>query len=259
MNLQVLIATMNQQDHSLIERMNINSDVIVGNQCNRNEVEEFIFKGNKVKWLSFNERGVGLNRNNTLMRADADICLFADDDVVYFDDYKDKVLNAYKDYPEADVIIFNMRVTRDGVNYFDKVTKTERIGRSKAGTFGAVSITARTKSLKFKNIVFHRMFGGGTEYSCGEDTIFLQDCIKRGLRVYTYATTIGWVNNEISTWFKGYDDKYFYDKGVLFGYLYPKLAKFLCVYHVVKHRNLYKEYSLKKAILKMWEGTDLYL
>ena len=107
-----------------------------------------------------------------------------------------------------------------------------------------------------KNIVFHRMFGGGSKYSCGEDTIFLQDCIKKRLKVYTCTSTIGSVNCDQSTWFQGYTDKYFFDKGVLYKYLYPNLAKALSVYHVLKHRKMYSSVSKRHAIFLMWKGTN---
>ena len=77
MRIEVLVAAMHQTDHALLEKMNIQSDVIVGNQCDRNAVEEFEWNGHRVRYLHFAERGVGLNRNNSLMRAAGDICLFA--------------------------------------------------------------------------------------------------------------------------------------------------------------------------------------
>ena len=43
---------------------------------------------------------------NALMRADADICLFADDDMVYEDNYVEIIENAFRDNPYADVIVF---------------------------------------------------------------------------------------------------------------------------------------------------------
>ena len=73
MKVQVLVATMNQRDHSLPERMHLETDAIISNQCERNEVETFDYRGHRVKMYSFAERGVGLNRNNALMRADGDI------------------------------------------------------------------------------------------------------------------------------------------------------------------------------------------
>lgn len=35
MDLQVLVSTMHQKDYSIIEKMNINSDAIIINQCDR--------------------------------------------------------------------------------------------------------------------------------------------------------------------------------------------------------------------------------
>lgn len=67
MKIQVLVATMNQTDHSLLNKMNIRTDAIIGNQCDRNEIEDFVWNGHKVKYLSFAERGVGLNSNSILV------------------------------------------------------------------------------------------------------------------------------------------------------------------------------------------------
>ena len=76
MTLEVLVSTMYQKDYSLLDRMNIQTDAIVVNQCNENSIEKFEYKGHKIKWISLNERGVGLSRNTALMRSTADICLF---------------------------------------------------------------------------------------------------------------------------------------------------------------------------------------
>ena len=95
MTLQVLVATMHQKDHSLLERMNIQCDAIVINQCDRDEIERFQFRGHDILWMSLKERGVGLSRNTALMRATADILLFADDDVVYNDGWCEQGGNIY--------------------------------------------------------------------------------------------------------------------------------------------------------------------
>ena len=60
MTLQVLIATMHQTDHSLLEKMNIQSDAIAINQCDRDEIERFTYNGHNILWMSLNERGIGL-------------------------------------------------------------------------------------------------------------------------------------------------------------------------------------------------------
>ena len=51
MKVQVLVAAMNQNDHSLLKKMNINSDAIIGNQCDRNGIESFKYKGHDIMYL----------------------------------------------------------------------------------------------------------------------------------------------------------------------------------------------------------------
>ncbi len=256
MSLQVLVAAMHQKDHALLEKMNIQSDVIVGNQCDHDSIETFLWKGHTATYLNRAQRGVGLNRNQALLQADAEICLMADEDVVYYDGYAQVVEEAYRAHPDADVIIFDMRVLTGDGEISNIIKREEFVGKKALSRYGTVRISFKTESIKRKNIYFHRMFGGGTPHTNGEDTIFLSDCADRGLKVLTCPKTLGEVHNYSSSWFSGYDDKYFHDRGVLFAYLHPVLAKPLCVYHVVKHRGKYRTYGIRKAIGKMWEGCS---
>ena len=45
MNIEVLVAAINQSDYSLVNRMNISSDAIIGNQCDKNSVESYEIDG----------------------------------------------------------------------------------------------------------------------------------------------------------------------------------------------------------------------
>lgn len=254
MNIQVLVATMNQTDHSLLNKMNIQSDAIVGNQCDRNEVERFDFRGHDIAWYSFDERGVGLNRNNVLMRATGDIILFADDDVVYLDGYERLIIEYYEAHPEADVVIFNFKMKRGDANYYDRVATEGRVRKKDAAKYGTYCISARRESIRLSNTFFHLDFGGGTTYSCGEDTLFLQECLKKGLKIYSSKTIIGTLDHGDSTWFKGYDDKFFFDKGVLYYLIDRKLASVIAMYHCYKHRKKYSEYGWRNAWKQMLRG-----
>lgn len=240
MNLQVLVATMHQNDHSLLNKMNIQSDVIVGNQCDRNEIEEFGYNGHKVKYLSFTERGVGLNRNNALMRATADICLFADDDVTYIDNYKEIILKEFMRNPRADVIVFNVPSTNPKRKGYT-IRKNKRLRIFNALRYGTYRIAIRTESIRKANISFSLLFGGGARYSAGEDSLFITDCFKKSLRVYASSKVIGSVTHEESTWFKGYNDKYFKDKGTLFAVISKLWAPLLCLQYAVRKGKIFRQ------------------
>ncbi|MGN7938754.1 glycosyltransferase family A protein [Virgibacillus sp. 6R] len=254
MDLQVLISTMNQTDYSLLEKMNINSNAIVINQCEKNEYTEFLYKGNRIHFMSFAERGVGLSRNTALMRSTADICLIADDDVTYVDNYKALVLDTFAEFPDADMIVFNVPSTNP-----ERASKEiERKGRVKwynSLKYGACRMAIRTESFKRENIYFSLLFGGGAKYGSGEDSLFIFDAIKKGLKVYATPTKLGVVSQEGSTWFEGYTNKYFIDKGALYGCLSKRWASLLSLQFVFRHRKMFsKDIKWQDAYKLMIQG-----
>ena len=251
MRVQVLVAAMNQTDRSLLERMNIKSDVLVGNQCDENKVDHFEWNNCQCCYLSFAERGVGLNRNNALMRANGDICLFADDDMRYSDDYVEVVKEAFAAHPDADGIIFNLQMVGNTIAS-RKNEKSKRVRWYNALSYGTARLAVKTDSIKRENIAFHRCFGGGTMFSCGEDTLFIVDMLKHNLKIYTYPVTIAQVDQGTSTWFSGYNKKYLYDKGVLFRAISKKWCSLLCLQALIRHSHMYKE-----AGLRFWEAYSL--
>jgi len=237
---QVLVASMNQTDHSLLEKMNISTSAIVGNQCNYDSVERFEWNGNECLYLNFNERGVGLNRNNSLMRATGDICLFADDDMVFVDDYETIVINEFEKLPDADLIIFNILE----VPPVRSVTRsTVRINRFNYLKYGTARFAIKTESIKSNGIYFNQCFGGGTQHRHGEDNLFLTDCLKKGLKIYAVSSYLAeLVNDREPTWNREFDEKYFLDQGALYRAISKRGWKLLCLQDAVRHsKKRYKQ------------------
>ena len=220
MKIETLVVTMNQVDLSKFIKMNINTDAIFANQCDTNFYEETEIKGRRVRMVSTNTIGVGLNRNIALNLAEGEICLLADDDIVYNDNYKKIIEDAFYQTKDADIIIFNIgtKGTDLGRRNNSKVTKVKFYNYL---NYGAVRIAFKRKAVLRKNIWFSHLFGGGADYSSGEDTLFLSEALKKGLKIYTYPQSIGYVNQSTSTWFSGYNKKFFYDKGALVYNLFP--------------------------------------
>ncbi|MBE6916160.1 MAG: glycosyltransferase [Ruminococcaceae bacterium] len=253
MKIQTLIVTTGQTDHSLLDRMNVQTDALVGNQCDRNEIEEFTHNGHTIRWFSMRERGVGLNRNTVMMRADADVCVFADDDMVFHDGYTDTVAQMFEQHPDADIILFNVD---EKVPKRYKNTKVVPIGRKNYGKYGAARVAFRRERVHMAGVAFHLMFGGGAKYSSGEDSIFLRECLEYGLKMLAVPVAIAELHEtRESTWFTGYNDKFFYDKGVLYAHLYGKSAYLIALYNCFKHRKgHYREYGWRNAYRRACEG-----
>ena len=255
MKIQVLLSTMNQKDKKIIEKMNINSDAIIINQCEKNEIETIEKDGNKILFMSLKERGVGLSRNTALQRASADICIFADDDVIYNDDYKKIILQEFENNPKADVLIFNLQsLNKERPEY--QIKKKSRINMFNCLRYGTSRIAIRLDKIRNANINFSLLFGGGAKYSHGEDTLFLRECIKKGLKIYKIPVMIGTIGHETSTWFKGYNEKYLKDRGALYRFFSPRLKYLFCIQYAIRHKEFSENFNKIEGLKLLLEGVS---
>lgn len=258
MTFQLLISTIDKTDYELLKKMNVNSDAIVVNQCNQDSMEEFEFNGHKIKWINMSGRGVGLSRNTALQFSTADIVLFADDDMVYNDDYQQNVIQAFEDNSKADVICFNIELVSSVKNLgFRKNEKNIQLNLFNSMKYGACRIAARRKALFRERISFSLLFGGGAELSSGEDSLFIRDCYKRGLSLYADTYTLAEVYDGESTWFTGINDKLFIDRGALLYNGFPQLHRLLFIYYAFRMKNTNEKYSMKKIICLFKKGKEL--
>lgn len=253
MKVQVLASVMNQSMEAIVTKMNLSSDAIIINQCDSYDYSEMEHKGRQVRFFSCDERGVGRSRNNGILRADRDICLFSDEDIVYKDDYEAMIIEEFRNNPKADMILFNIEIEESRQTYHIK--ERSKVSWYNCGRYGAVSFAVRTDKLLKSGVMFSLLFGGGAQYSNGEDSLFLKEFMDKGYKVYTAPVTIGREIAQESTWFTGYDKKFFFDRGVLYYYLYGKLAPLLTLRFLLAHKKkMCKEITINKAYEYMSEG-----
>lgn len=253
MTFQLLISSLNSDAENLIKTMNVKSDAIVINQCDRDGEEELCIEGNKIKVISRNERGVGRSRNLAIDNSTADIILFSDEDIIYKDGYEEAVLEAFETKKDASVLTFNFDVDERRRTYYN--TDSHQITWKNYGRYPAYAIAVRRKDILDKGIKYSELFGGGAKYSNGEDSLFLHDCLKKGLVMYSETALLGMETYRESTWFKGYSDKFFFDRGVLYHFLYGKVAALFGLRFLVKNKSvMLKDISLMKAFSLLRKG-----
>lgn len=253
MKIQVLAAAVNKEPKALACDMNLKTDAIIVNQCDKYFYEEFSRGDRKIRCIGMPERGVGLNRNTALLHADGDIVLFSDEDIRFYDDYEKQIADAFAKNPDADLLTFNFKVDASRKTYYNESER--RIRWYNYGRYPTFAVAAKLSMLRKANVSFSLLFGGGAKYSCGEDSLFLRDCLAAGLHMYTSTAEIGEEVYRESTWFQGYHKKFFVDRGVLYHFLYGKMAKIFSLRFLYAHKaEMCKEISLKEAYGFMKEG-----
>lgn len=257
MKLEVLVATMHQTDFSLAERMNLRGDAVIANQCGQWRMDTEQRDHGNVRMLSSDTVGVGINRNLALQLAEGDILLFADDDLVYYDGALEGVVDAFRELPEADVIFFGLDMTRGGEIYEKRRHPKKRLRIWNSLKFGAARMAVRRSALEKARLSFSTLFGGGCIYSCGEDSLFIRDCFRSGLKVYSHSHVLGTCAKDSSSWFRGYDKKYMFDRGAWIAGAFPKvrhLIKWYFVFRLLPRTEL----PAKEVICQINRGIRAY-
>ena len=103
------------------------------------------------------------------------------------------------------------------------------------------------------------MFGANAKYNNGEDSLFIRDVLKNKLKIYSCPVNIGTVYHRESTWFKGYDERYFFNKGALFTAISKRFRHALLLQYLLRHREVCKDMGFGPAYKAMLEGSKDYL
>lgn len=236
MTLEVLMSCMHQQDATLVGRSGLTGDVVMVNQCDRDGSAQYDTPLGNVRMFSTTQRGLTKSRNLAIEQAKADICLVCDDDEHFVPDYDSRILKAYQDIPQADVIIFKM-VDRPS-SFSDKV---QRLRFPKTMKVSSTQISFRRQRLLDTAVRFDPLLGAGSGNGAEEELKFLLDCQKAGLRIYYCPVEIASVAQEQSTWFSGFDETFFENRGATTRYILgAPLAVLYAVYYVLRKGKLYR-------------------
>lgn len=255
--IQILITTMHETDLSKFQTMNVRSDALIANQANSFGYIREIIDGHVVQMVTTATRGLSRNRNIAMacMDKDADFIMFADDDLIFRDDYVQTVCDVFQAHPEAEAIKFNIDVSPNSTRKLGMkpIRQFKKAGRRDVTAAAVFGMAVRREVLLKYNLHFNEYFGAGTENYSGEDTIFLQDMLKCGVKLYLSPEAVATIDQSESTWFDGYTEKYFEVKGMVLAAIYPRLSPLLAV------RSAYRFAWKKKSQMSFSQMLRCYL
>ena len=259
MKIQVLIATMNLKDKkNLLKKLNVNTEAIVINQVSSSDGEMINYNDKKNQIYSYKEKGLSKSRNKALEKSNADICVIADDDMTYVDNYEKIIEDAYKKYSDADIIVFYVESAPNSLRKKGKL-KEGRLSYLLSLKVQSVQMTFKRKSIIENNIKFDENFGAGSNYYMGEENIFIYDCLKKGLKIYSVPIKIAQLHDGESTWFKGFDEKYLEVKGAMFYRMTKVFSEIFILQFAIRRSKLFKpNFSVFSMIKIMHRGRKKY-
>ena len=253
----VLLSAMHLKDKSILDELGITGNVIVINQCDTDSEESFEEGGRKVRFISSRDRGLSKSRNLAVSLAEGGICAYCDNDVKYRGDYENRIMSAYERHPDADIIVFFIRRPE---RQEPVINGEARLGYLKSMKIFSPEITFKKESLERVSLRMDEDFGAGARYGMGEENIFLFDAKRRGLSVWYVGEELGSLIPNESTWFKGYDRKFFMNRGAGYYRMSKPGFIFLVLQFAIRKRALYSKdgIGVLSAVKYMLEGKKEY-
>lgn len=253
MKVEVLVSCMNQRDRELVAKSRITTDVLIINQASEEKAEEYFENGRRVRMLTTRERGLSRSRNMALKYAQGDICVLCDDDEIFANNYKGKILKSFEKVRDADIIAF------DVVNKETRLSRrVQKIGYLKSLRISSCQIAFRRESILKRGLSFDVYMGAGSGNGCGEENKFLIDALKNGLKIYYVPTQIAKLDGQDSTWFAGFDQNFFYQRGAATRYMLGYFPAVLYgIYYILVKRKMYRSsISAQEAWKELFAGIQ---
>ena len=121
-------------------------------------------------------------------------------------------------------------------------------------------ITFRRNSIVKNKLNFDINFGSGGINYLGEDTIFIYDALKKGLKIVYNNNIILKMPKSKSSWFKKYDEVYFKSLGACYYRISKRFYKLLIFQFAIRKYNRYKkDINIINAIKQMKNGVKDYI
>lgn len=193
MTLEILICTLDEGIDNIApmllpQREGIGYLVSWQHSCDKEIALPKELRRNDVKVCDLAGRGLSRNRNNCIDHATADLCIIADDDCRYTHEQLQTVIDTFASNTDVDIATFMYSGDGDSKYY---PSQTADLSNFPKGYYvSSIEVAFRRESVQGK-VWFNENFGLGTEpFHCGEENLFIQDALARGLKCRFFPVTI---------------------------------------------------------------------
>lgn len=242
-DLEIAISTMNRTDLSFLEKMFPENDlsefnILIINQTVPDKI--LMAEQAHIRVINSFERGLSKSRNLALEKAKGEILLIADDDIQYLPGFSKTVKTAFQRNKTAALLSFQFLAIGDTLqkNYIHTERKITHLqGEPDLSSW---EIALQPVLLRKHQVWFNTDFGLGAAFPSGEETLLLNEVLKKKLPAYHIPEIIG-RHEEFSTGTAMNNENHIRGNAALKYLKYGKKAKLSLLYYLylsVKKKRL---------------------
>ena len=253
-SLEILISTKDRDNLDFLNNIFVNYNAHSIPILIINQTQNLNFScphSDNINLINVNEIGLSKSRNLAIANAKADICLLADDDIVYENNFESIILNAFNLNPSADIITFKMNDFKG--NSFKDYPIIKKHNKKSLSFVNSVVIAFRRNSIISNKVFFDENFGLGSTFQTADEYVFLRNALNLNLNIVFHNEVI--LSHPVDS--SGKDvasDRILFAKGALF-YKYYNVLSFLKLIHYLYLILKFKYISLDQVINKYLIGV----
>ena len=253
-SLEILISTKDRDNLDFLNNIFVNYNAHSIPILIINQTQNLNFScphSDNINLINVNEIGLSKSRNLAIENAKADICLLADDDIVYENNFESIIINAFNLNPSADIITFKMNDFKG--NSFKDYPIIKKHNKKSLSFVNSVVIAFRRNSIISNKVFFDENFGLGSTFQTADEYVFLRNALNLNLNIVFHNEVI--LSHPVDS--SGKDvasDRILFAKGALF-YKYYNVLSFLKLIHYLYLMLKFKYISLGQVINKYLIGV----
>ena len=253
-SLEILISTKDRDNLDFLNNIFVNNNAHSNPILIINQTQNLNFScphSDNINLINVNEIGLSKSRNLAIENAKADICLLADDDIVYENNFESIILNAFNLNPCADIITFKMNDFKG--NSFKEYPIIKKHNKKSLSFVNSVVIAFRRNSIISNKVFFDENFGLGSTFQTADEYVFLRNALNLNLNIVFHNEVI--LSHPVDSSGKEVaSDRILFAKGALF-YKYYNILSLLKLIHYLYLMFKFKYISLGQVINKYLIGV----
>lgn len=240
--LQILMSTMFKEDLSFLlsifpHKHFSEYNILVVNQTTPDKILKSEY--DSVTVINSFEKGSPISRNLAIKNATEDICLIADDDIIYEPDFEETILNTFKNHKDAGIVSFEAVI--DDRKPYKKYPAYTVHNKKTLTTVHAITIAFRRKQLIAKEALFNPYFGVGSIFGGYTENVFLRGAHAKGIVSYHVPKVIVY-HDDFSSGKRMGEDRAIHAASAMCNHFHGNVLSFLWVFKYIfflyRHRYI---------------------
>lgn len=264
MTIDVMISTLNDRIYNIkniILEPNPDINYIICHQITEDKIYKISFENRSdIKYIQLSNKGLSLSRNTCIENSSADILLIADDDITYEKDFLETIKSSFLRYSDADVLCFKTKIVNTDLPFKAYPFEVLKIDNVRNYAPASIEIAIKRDSL-YKIGKFNTLFGVGSFFPVGEETILIAEAIKNNCNILFIPEYIVSHPEDSTGTNRFKNENIIVAIGAYYTHLYGKeIAYLLSIRNAIFNFKKYKAYFSFFTYLKfLFKGIHSYL